>query len=827
MQGNEIILSVIMPCYNVEETLDRALESILMQECDYAYEIIIIDDASTDETVQIANKYVNNYSNISLIKNSENLGNAKTFFKGLSNSKGKYFCVLDGDDYYTVRDKFQRQLRFMERDLDEEYVATAHHYVIDTGNGNVFVSHQSSIEEFYYVDLLKMNTGGYYHTATYIYRNIFKDNPLGYYNEVIFRGDTPRTTFHLKYSNKKVKILNFVGSVYTFLNTGIWSSMSQCSQFEYQVKYLNALKETVQTDFEIEAIEHLKERNLKASLQAEDKLRKYPEISINECISKIRRIASLYAFSNKEIIFNGLYFSEYIDSLITTIGELYRWNNPQYKIVDTNEKNIGIIIGVLNPQGGGIFKEITELCEIYSEKSIYIFVTNMEEVKSDIIEEVNKIKNVKLIYPTKDCKDKLAFFHEKMFEVSPEKLYSYTSHNDVIGQVLIQRGKCKNISFFSFDHGYICGLSNANIDKIIAKRPMDYNMLRQKFSSKVIFIPTWNFEFIDKKTTYIPFEGHDNLITASGAARFYKLNGGKPYNYSTIILNLLKKTKGSHFHYGPIPEDKKTEIYKNMDEMGIDRNKFINIEWADDMVASILENKVDIFIEPFPVVSYKMSLALMSSGIPIISYNGCQRMTKMDFIYEGALKWNYEDELIRILDSIDSKDLQAHSDRTIKYFNETHNINILKEYIFEDKPFHYDNLESIKCVDNNIVDVRDMYSIFGGNSLINLNPNNKKEIKNKKEMDKNSINQKCLKTKKDVDELKASNSYKVGKVVTSPIKCTLGLCGVKRFKVKQDMAFYMDADEEINAILNSNFYRVGRACTWPVRMIKKPFIKKD
>ena len=98
----DIKLSIIMPLYNVEDTIRLALDSILMQKVDFNYEIITVDDCSTDNTLEILNEYAEKYPQIKIIKHEENQGNAIAFYNALSASNGDYFCVLDGDDYYTV-----------------------------------------------------------------------------------------------------------------------------------------------------------------------------------------------------------------------------------------------------------------------------------------------------------------------------------------------------------------------------------------------------------------------------------------------------------------------------------------------------------------------------------------------------------------------------------------------------------------------------------------------------------------------------------------------------------------------------------------------------
>ena len=158
-------LSIIMPCYNVAETIERALNSILMQAVNFEYEILAVNDASQDTTGRILSQYAEGYKQFRIIDNEYNMGNAMSFYNGLSAAKGDYFCVLDGDDYYTVSDKLQKQVSFLDSDTLQEYVGVAHYYIIDLGNGQVNIPDCRMIKEFTYVDFLTQNSG-YYHTST-------------------------------------------------------------------------------------------------------------------------------------------------------------------------------------------------------------------------------------------------------------------------------------------------------------------------------------------------------------------------------------------------------------------------------------------------------------------------------------------------------------------------------------------------------------------------------------------------------------------------------------------------------------------------------------
>ena len=107
-------ITVVMPVYNVEKYLDTAIKSILNQKFTN-FEFVIVDDASTDNSVEIINSYQD--QRIKLIKNNVNLGIPTTRNKCLQESSGEYVAVLDCDDY-AYPSRLAEQLEFMENNPD-------------------------------------------------------------------------------------------------------------------------------------------------------------------------------------------------------------------------------------------------------------------------------------------------------------------------------------------------------------------------------------------------------------------------------------------------------------------------------------------------------------------------------------------------------------------------------------------------------------------------------------------------------------------------------------------------------------------------------------
>lgn len=92
-------VSVLMPAYNREDTIAAAIESVLSQ-CYNNYELLIIDDGSSDKTLGIIKKYLSQYDAVKLIKNEHNIGKSKSINKAIELAEGEWFAYLDSDNLW-------------------------------------------------------------------------------------------------------------------------------------------------------------------------------------------------------------------------------------------------------------------------------------------------------------------------------------------------------------------------------------------------------------------------------------------------------------------------------------------------------------------------------------------------------------------------------------------------------------------------------------------------------------------------------------------------------------------------------------------------------
>ncbi len=114
----EITFSVAVITYNQEEYISQTLDSILNQQHDYKYEIVIGEDCSTDNTKKIIEEYVEKYPNIiKPLYNNPNKGLINNYFNIINHCQGKYIMECAGDDYW-LPGKVETQIGFMENNPD-------------------------------------------------------------------------------------------------------------------------------------------------------------------------------------------------------------------------------------------------------------------------------------------------------------------------------------------------------------------------------------------------------------------------------------------------------------------------------------------------------------------------------------------------------------------------------------------------------------------------------------------------------------------------------------------------------------------------------------
>lgn len=246
------LVSIAVLTYNHEKFIRQALESFLIQQTTFDFEIVIGDDASTDTTPQILREYLKKYpEKFKIAIHSLNIGMIPNFIHTIERCKGKYIAFCEGDDYWMDPEKLQIQVDFLESNIN--YGICFHDVKIYDETLKIFKPDditQSEKEDYDLDDLVKEN---FMHTPSVVIRNDFS-LPADFNTLPI--GDWP--LYMLMIKDRKIKKIKKEMAVYRVHSQNSWSSKSMAYRYEktiFTIKYfLNNMDLTTSQKSSVEFI---------------------------------------------------------------------------------------------------------------------------------------------------------------------------------------------------------------------------------------------------------------------------------------------------------------------------------------------------------------------------------------------------------------------------------------------------------------------------------------------------------------------------------------------------------------------------------------------
>lgn len=258
-------VSVSMVTYNQEKFIAQAIESVMMQRTDFEFELVIGEDASTDQTRSICKRYQQIHGDkIRLIERSRNVGAVRNYLDTYKCCQGRYVAFLEGDDFWTDASKLQRQVSFL--DSNPDYAICCHNVFVADEAGQLGAPLLASIPETTTVhDLCR---GDYIATASCMVRNkLVKSIPDWIY-------ELPGCDWALDILNAehgKIKFFPETLAAYRRHSSSIWSSLDGMQQNALAMSVAAKLNRgfAFQYDEEFRHVIGLNKSNLDALMKAE------------------------------------------------------------------------------------------------------------------------------------------------------------------------------------------------------------------------------------------------------------------------------------------------------------------------------------------------------------------------------------------------------------------------------------------------------------------------------------------------------------------------------------------------------------------------------
>ncbi len=201
------MVSICCLTYNHGKYIRKALESFVNQITNFKYEILIHDDCSTDNTVEIIKEFEERYPE--LIKpiyqeeNQHSKGICITYTYQFPRVKGKYIAMCEGDDYWTDSNKLQLQFEAMEMNLDCSFCTHIVQHINESGD--LLNKFQPNMNR-----LLSFNEGII--QSSYIFENVFYENNIPFQtSSYFFRKDD--IVDYLNSFQKEIARINSFGDI--------------------------------------------------------------------------------------------------------------------------------------------------------------------------------------------------------------------------------------------------------------------------------------------------------------------------------------------------------------------------------------------------------------------------------------------------------------------------------------------------------------------------------------------------------------------------------------------------------------------------------------
>ena len=330
-QSEACKVTVIVPLYNKAAYLGPALDSVLRQQADFRFRIVVADDCSTDGSLEIALQYQREHpETISVLPSNQNRKLFKNIVRAYADIRTPYFCVLGPDDYWCDDHKLQKAVGFLDGHREYTIYATDSIMLFPDGRQKRYIGRDSECDSSF-SDFLN-GCAVFGNALGTVFRNVVFNNGLPLKlrqdlcadQEASFRGDTFLSVTHLHEG-----LCHYVpecDAVYRILGSGLWQSMSEFQQQLFNCMIMINLHEYFDGRYDVlrarayGGVLELKEKYWnfvcedkssalsEVTLQMRDVLlRSAPRISANGCKWSVRRriYYKLYRHLQKRMLRRG------------------------------------------------------------------------------------------------------------------------------------------------------------------------------------------------------------------------------------------------------------------------------------------------------------------------------------------------------------------------------------------------------------------------------------------------------------------------------------------------------------------------------------------
>ena len=249
-------LSILVVTYNQESYIRNAMDSIFRQTFEGLIELVIADDASTDNTLAIINEYEGRDPQFRLkyLDKTNNLGITKNYQRGFAACTGEYVAILEGDDYWISPFKLQRQVSFLDTHW-ECNLCGVNYFVFEENRSHMYPRTSIGFEH----RLISAREAIFDHLVSNFSTCMYRKSALDALPDELFNICSYDWIVNICVArNSMMGFLEEPMSVYRLHPNGVWNQLDQVKKLKAQLKLIPAYDTLTNHVFqaEFEALSH-------------------------------------------------------------------------------------------------------------------------------------------------------------------------------------------------------------------------------------------------------------------------------------------------------------------------------------------------------------------------------------------------------------------------------------------------------------------------------------------------------------------------------------------------------------------------------------------
>lgn len=293
-------------------------------------------------------------------------------------------------------------------------------------------------------------------------------------------------------------------------------------------------------------------------------------------------------------------------------------------------------------------------------------------------------ENVRFEYaPRGGFQVRLNWLQSMLLALQPEHVYLFNHHQDSVAVAALVPELGLNGSFIHHGDHHLClGVYLSHLTHVDL-HPMGYHHCRDELGVRNHYLPL-TFEDMKCTSAQTDFSHAGPLITAT-AARSNKIEIPYYFSYLDTIPAVLKVTGGKHVHIGKLTPWALRRIYRQMRKQGVQKDRFVYLEWTPSIWMTLQEHNVDLYIASFPYGAGLTLIEAMGAGVPVIMHEHMysRMLSGLEMAYPESFRWRDVEDLLIYLANLQPIQLDHEKKLARAHYEKFHRPELLKDYLLD------------------------------------------------------------------------------------------------------------------------------------------------